>query len=80
MQERIPNKGIVMNFYRQTVEEILDLIVGKSMAIDWDVFDNRQLGDLLLSDVKELVKRLKKQDDSVDSLNSDIPEVDREDA
>ena len=80
MQERIPNKGIVMNFYRQTVEEILDLIVGKSMAIDWDIFDNRQLGDLLLSDVKELVKRLKKQDDSVDSLNSDIPEVDREDA
>jgi hypothetical protein len=73
MQERIPNKGIVMNFYRQTVEEILDLIVGKSMAIDWDIFDNRQLGDLLLSDVKELVKRLKKQDDSVDSLNSDIP-------
>lgn len=73
MQERIPNKGIVMNFYRQTVEEILDLIVGKSMAIDWDIFDNRQLGDLLLSDVKELVKRLKKQDDSIDSLNSDIP-------
>lgn len=72
MQERISHKGIVMNFYRQTVEDILDLINGNKMANDWDLFENRQLGDLLLSDVKELVRRLKKQDDMTDTL-SDVP-------
>lgn len=61
-----------MNFYRQTVEEILDLINGNKMANDWELFDNRQLGDLLMSDTKELVRRLKKTDDMADTL-SDIP-------
>jgi len=61
-----------MSFHRNTAEEILDLIVGRTMAIDWDIFDNRQLGDLLLSDVKELVRKLKREDNS-DDVNSNIP-------